>query len=81
MRELGRFGSERFAEFKVARVEERLRAVVGQQHGGTETVAGRIDREPQAAEIDRLAILHFEGAIAIAEAMLIERGGCGRSER
>ena len=44
-------------------------------------MAGGERGEPQRAEFDRLAELHFAHPMARAEAMLVEAGGGGRGER
>ena len=54
LRQFGRLGRGRLAQLEIARVEQRLLAVLGQQHGRAEAVAGRKGRQPQAAPLDRL---------------------------
>jgi hypothetical protein len=44
-------------------------------------MAGRVRREPQAAEFQRLAILHLEHAVPRSHAVPIQPRSAGRSQR
>jgi hypothetical protein len=79
VRQFGPFARGRFAQLKVARIEQRLLAVFGQQHGRAEAMAGRIGRQTQAAPLERLPIRQMQRP-SLAEPQLIERRrlGCAK---
>lgn len=80
---LGKFGffaSGRGAQFEIAREEEPLFAVVGQQHRRAKAVAGRVGGEREVAKGNRLVVRQVNRA-TYSEPVLVELGGCFGAER
>ena len=75
VRQLGRLGGGGGVELEIAGVEQRLVAIVGQQHRGAETVAGGQRGEPQASRTRSVGRTAFRGRGAAC------RGDVGRAAR
>ena len=71
-------GGGRLAQLEIARVEQRLAAVLGQEHGRAEAMAGGKGGQPQPAPVDRLSIGHRQRRPR-PQPVLIEGGRLGRT--
>ncbi len=56
--QFGALGRGRRAKFEIAGVEQRLIAVLGQEHGRAQAMPGRIGGQLQAAPVDCLPVRH-----------------------
>lgn len=77
--QLSRFGGQRGPELEVARIEQRLARVFGQEHGRAEAMPGGVGGEPHAAPIDRLPVRQFANG-SFSQPQMIEGGRSGRTQ-
>lgn len=74
---LGRGG--RLAQLEIARVEQRLSAVLGQQHGRSEAVSGGKGGQSQPAPLDRLPVRNLQRP-PLAQPVLVQSGRLGSTQ-